>query len=445
MLKHQVLPVIAVVLVLAFSPCAQSAQLNFTPVVTVSEEYTDNLFLAPSGFEEDDWITRATFGGTLEWLGRTAGMELTYLPSYEWYNDYSNYDGWNQDLSGRTWYNFTANTKIELSDAFIRTRGSLEGTDYVGATSDDPLVAPEIAPDPNRRGLDEYYQNATTLRLDHRFGAEDTVYATYGYSLRRDLDAPRDERSDNDIWNSSIGGTFWFTNFWGIESDIAYSHRNYKNEEDRQQWDGRLRLNRRVTRHLSIYGQYQQTYLDYEDNIGDDYNVYVPTVGFSYQLDQNTRIDIAPGWYFQELDGGGSDNGFIVEASADKVWPFRTGLVGVTLLSGYNIDDQGVEDLGFQTYYEGAVRAEYSFTPRFTCNARVGYRWSDYPDRTPSRTDKTITAAAGLEYQALRWMFLSLNYNYRDLMSDESFNEYTENRVSFSVTFSPEQPFRLFR
>ena len=44
MLKSQVLSVIAVVLVLAFSPCAQSAQLNFTPVVTVSEEYTDNLF-----------------------------------------------------------------------------------------------------------------------------------------------------------------------------------------------------------------------------------------------------------------------------------------------------------------------------------------------------------------------------------------------------------------
>ncbi len=97
MLKSQVLPVIAVVLVLTFSPYAQSAQLNFTPVLTVSEAYTDNLFLTPNS-EKDDYITTVTLGGTLEWLGRTAGLELTYLPSYEWYNDYSEFDGWNQDL-----------------------------------------------------------------------------------------------------------------------------------------------------------------------------------------------------------------------------------------------------------------------------------------------------------------------------------------------------------
>jgi hypothetical protein len=444
-MKMQALFAVMVASLISFMPYAQSAQLNFTPVVSVSEEYTDNLFLAPSGFKEDDWITTTTVGGTLEWLGRTAGLELTYLPSYEWYNDYSDFNGWNQDLAARTWYNFTANTSIELRNAYIRTRGSLEGSDYVAATSDDPLVAPEIAPDPNRRGLDEYYTNVTTARLDHRFGAEDTVYAQYSYRVRRDLDAPRDERSNNDIWEPSVGGTYWFTNFWGIETDILYSNRNYKNEEDRQQWDGRLRLNRRITRHLSIYGQYQQTYLDYEDDIGDDYDVYVPTVGISYQLDENTRIDIAPGWYFQELDRGGSDNGFIVEAAADKVWPFRTGLVGVTLLSGYDIDDQGVEDLGFQTYYEGAVRGEYAFSRRFTGTARVGYRWADYPDRNPSRTDKTITAGAGLQYQALRWMFLNLDYAFRDRKSDEEFNEYTENRVIFSITLTPEQPFRLLR
>ena len=78
MLKSQVLPTIAVVLVFAFSPCAQSAQLNFTPVMTVSEAYTDNLFLTPNN-EEDDYITSTvTFGGTLEWLGRysRAGTHL---------------------------------------------------------------------------------------------------------------------------------------------------------------------------------------------------------------------------------------------------------------------------------------------------------------------------------------------------------------------------------
>ena len=124
--------------------------------------------------------------------------------------------------------------------------------------------------------------------------------------------------------------------------------------------------------------------------------VYEPTVGFNYQLDQNTRIDIGVGWYFQNLDDGDDDDGFLLTALADKVWPFRRGFVGLTLLAGTDIDDEGVEDLGFNQYYEAIARTEYAFTPRFSGTATAGYRWDDYPDEDPSRTDKTITATAGL-------------------------------------------------
>ncbi len=442
-MKHRALFATVVILVLALPPCAFSAQLNFTPVMTVSEEYNDNIFLSPDN-EEDDFITRATFGGTLELLGRTSGAELTYLPSYEWYNDFDDFDGWTHDLIARTWYNFTANTSVELRNAFIRTRGALEDADFVGATSDDPLIAPDIAADPYRRGLAEYYENATTLRLDHRFGAEDTVYTAFAYRLRRDVEDGLDE---NDIWEPSIGGTYWFTNLWGIETDLLYSNRDYESATDREEWYGRIRLNRRINRHLNAYVQYEHTILDYDEETVDDvdYDVYLPTVGFNYQLDQNTRIDIGAGWYYQDLDSGDSDDGFILTALADKVWPFRRGLVGVTLLSGTDITDEGVEDLGFTVYYEGIVRGEYAFTPRFSATATAGYRWDDYPDEDPSRTDKTIFATAGLQYQALRWMVLNVDYTYRDLNSDDDLDEYTENRVIFSITLTPEQPFRLMR
>jgi hypothetical protein len=440
-MKHRALFATVVILVLALAPCAYSAQLNFTPVMTVSEEYNDNIFLAPDN-EEDDFITRVSLGGTLELLGRTAGAELTYLPSYEWYNDFDDFDGWTHDLLARTWYNFTANTSVELRNAFIRTRGSLEDAGFTGATSDDPLVPPDISPDPLRRGLGEYYENATALRVDHQFGAEDTVYAEFAYRLRRDVDEGLDE---NDIWEPSIGGTYWFTNFWGMESDFYYSNRDYESEDDREEWFGRFRLNRRMTRHLNVYTEYAHTVLNYTEGDSIDYEVYEPTVGFDYQLDENTRIDIGVGWYFQNLDEGDDEDGFLLTALADKVWPFRRGLVGLTLLAGTDIDDEGVEDLGFNQYYEAIARTEYAFTPRFSGIATAGYRWSDYPDEEPSRTDKTISATAGLEYQALRWMVLNLDYTFRDLSSDEDLDEYTENRVIFSITLTPDQPFRLMR
>ena len=90
-------------------------------------------------------------------------------------------------------------------------------------------------------------------------------------------------------------------------------------------------------------------------------------------------------------------------------------------------------------------RGEFAFTPRFSGTATAGYRWDDYPDDEPSRTDKTITATAGLQYQALRWMALNLDYTFRDLSSDDDADEYTENRVIFSITLTPDQPFRLMQ
>jgi hypothetical protein len=285
------------------------------------------------------------------------------------------------------------------------------------------------------------------LRFDHRFGAEDTVYAAFGYRILREVDDQGGGTSEYDTWEPSIGGTYWFTNFWGIQTDFSYQNSDYEVRSDREEWNGRLRLNHRLTRHLAVYGQYEHTVLDFDAEAGRnvDYNVYLPTVGFNYQLDQNTRIDIGAGWYFQDLDTGNDEDGFVVSALADKVWPYRRGLVGVTLRSGTDIDDEGVEDLGFHVYYEGSVRGQYAFTRRFSGNARAGYRWDDYPDEDPSRTDKTLFANAGLEYQALRWMYLSLDYVFRDLSSDDETDEFTQNRVLFSITMTPEQPFRLLR
>ena len=81
-----------------------------------------------------------------------------------------------------------------------------------------------------------------------------------------------------------------------------------------------------------------------------------------------------------------------------------------------------------------------------TADAFLGYRWDDYPDEEPDeRTDKTMFGSVGIEYQALRWMFLNLEYTYRDLDSDEDSDDYTENRVIFSITLTPEQPYRLLR
>lgn len=441
-MKNGIFSTLFVFITLLFSNSLLAAQFNFTPSISVEQEYNDNIFLAPDDFEEDDWITRARFGLTAELLGRTSGLALIYNPYYEWYNDYDELDDWNHDALARIWKNFSPNTHLELSNSYLETRDPMGRG--ISTAPDDPLVPPAIDTDLSRQGRPKYRRNVSTIRLDHQFGSEDTVYAEFLYSILRGLESPNLE-DDNDTWQPSVGGIYWFTNFWGVESDLYYSNREYDIGDDREEWYGRLRLNRRIDRHLNAYAQYQHTVLDYTEGLSSDYDVYEPSVGFNYQLDQNTRIDMAFGWYFVNDDGiRGNDDDFIITATADKVWPFRRGLFGITLLSGYDIDDGGTQDLGLNIYYEAIARTNFAFTPRFSAIATLGYRYDDYPRAGVGGTEdrQTLTGTAGLEYQVLRWLFLNLDYSYLDRSSTFEVNEYTENRVIFSITLRPDQPYR---
>ena len=74
---------------------------------------------------------------------------------------------------------------------------------------------------------------------------------------------------------------------------------------------------------------------------------------------------------------------------------------------------------------------------------RVGHRRVTYIDEDPDREDTIWDAGAGLAYQALPWMTVSLDYLYRQLRSNIDINDYTENRGTISVTLTPRQAIRF--
>ena len=67
---------IVVVLVAA---AAAHAQLTFTPRVSVTEEYNDNINLDRKN-KMDDWITTVSPGATLEWYGQVGGLSPGLRP-----------------------------------------------------------------------------------------------------------------------------------------------------------------------------------------------------------------------------------------------------------------------------------------------------------------------------------------------------------------------------
>lgn len=435
------------VLVIALSLSAiqtpQAAQVLFTPTLFISEEYTDNVDLDPEN-EVEDYITRAGLILNGQILGHTAGLELNYSPSYNKYRDNEDYDSWRHEASLYTWKEIKRHTRLELRNTYLHSNDPSDESEAIDA--DDPTQGSAIETDTNRRGRNEYYTNNAEARISHQFGSDDSFYLACQYRLLRDEDIPAGELvDDNDIWTSSIGLIYNFTTRGGIEMDASYASTDYEdeNQNDRDEFNGNIRFLYNFSRRFSGFIAYSHTTLVYDQDNDEDYQIYRPSVGIDINFQDNAGISIGAGYYIQDFEISENEEGFNVDSEFFKRWEYRLGYFGIAGSSGYEIDDDGSEDNGLTIYYEGRVDAGYRFTSSLSSNIYGAYRYTEYPNETPERVERTVEAGAGLDWQALQWMTIGLSYNHSDVISDDPTNEYTENRAMITIRMTPSSPFRL--
>ena len=419
-----------------------AAQLLFLPEIIVSEEYSDNIFLTPSN-EEDDFITSTGLSLTGQILGRTAGLELNYNPSYSVFADFSDLNFWRHAGRIRAWNDFRRNTRLSLTNDYLETESPRDAV-LIGT---DPLGQPLVGVDLNRQGRTRYRRNTAEASLTHQFGAKNNIYSTLRYSLLEDIDTFEDVPVDDyTFWEPMLGLEYWFAQRWGFQFDGFYSVRDYDNRNDREEYTGTARILNSISRTLSAFVEYRHTFLDYDNDEQDsDFTVYAPAVGIRYQFQENAHVMISGGYYIQKFDNDelvedDTEEGFLLNSEIFKRWNLRRAFIDLTGRSGYGVQDRGVEDLGFNIYYEGRLGFGYNFTPRISSSIFAAYRYDEFPDREPTRTDDSISAGASINYQVLRWMNAGLLYNYRDFRSDIETEEYTENSIMLRVNLVPTRP-----
>lgn len=443
MIPKKIIFAITIVLFLTTIQTLHAAQINFTPTLLLSEEYTDNVDLDPEN-EEEDYITTAGLALTGEILGRTAGLELSYLPTYSTYENNESYDSWRHEASLYVWKEIKRNTRLELRNTYLRTNDPADETEAID--SEDPTQGPAIESDPNRRDHEEHYTNVAEARISQQFGSDDSFYLAYRYTILREEDVPFGEPvDDNDISTPSAGLVYNFTTRWGMEMDASYASTDYEDEteSDRNEFNGYIRFLHHFSRTLSYFVAYSHTALNYDMDTDEDYNIYRPSIGVDITLPENAGITIDAGQYIQDFETSEDEEGFNIASSIYKRWNYRSGFIGVTGGSGYEIDDDGIEDNGLTIYYEGAVRIGYRFSPRLSSNISCSYRYDDFPNETPERVDQTIVASAGLDWQARQWLNIGLSYSYSNVISDDPLNEYTENSAILTIRMTPTSPYRL--
>jgi hypothetical protein len=435
----------SVVLPLCIIPTANAALFQFTPELIVSETYTDNLFLTPDN-EQSTYITSVGLNLTTDVLWRTAGIRINYNPSYNAYSEFEEFDYWRHAASANIWKVFKRNTRLELSDTYLRSDDPLDESDL--PLEEGQPEGPGIEADPNRRGREQYYTNVAEARLSHQFGAEDEVFIAVAHRVFREVDPPPGIPTDNyDAVGPSLGLVYHFTRQWSSELEGSYEDTQYQDINDRRESNAYIAIFYRFTRRFSGFVGYRHTILKFdrdETQDDEDYDIHSPSIGLRYEVGDHTNVEIAAAYYKQRFDQSEDNEGFAINSEIHTRWQLRTSYIGLTGGSGYDIDDDGTEDNGLNIYGHARLEVGYNFAPHVLGIIYGRYRYDEFPNEEPERVRHTSGAGAALTWQAARWMELALSGDYSDVSSDELLEEeYTERRAMLTVRIFSPVPLRL--
>jgi hypothetical protein len=430
--KFIIIPGLLILLAGFFQPAKASPVWTITPDAYVQQQYTDNLFQDRDN-RKSEWITVIGAGLELEAQDATQGMTLGYRPSYSMYHKYDEFNTLRHYADLELWKNIREHLRLSFINSFEYREQPYDPDDpdyefYEFFLDDDDL----------RRGREPRTINTARARMDYRFGPRNTAYLQY---LQRNEwnDNPGEE--DNQRYSPSAGMTYWFNVLYGIEAAASYTHGRFDTSENRNIWDGRVRLMRNFTRFLDGYVQYRHNHVRYSgDRPG--YTVYEPSVGIAWRFDEEGRMSLGVGYYVRDEQDNGREESLVLNADINKTWSQRRSSFTLRGSSGYEETFTGTGEQGFTVYYLGRAGYTYALTRDLDWDLYAGYRRNVYKDRDPERRDNVYDLGTGLSYMLTRQINVGLNYDYRRVDSNIRVEEYYENRGTLTLNWRP-QPKRL--
>lgn len=430
-----------------------SIQYTFQPRVSVTEEYTSNVFLTDDE-ERDDWITTLSAGFTAMAIGKTGELEVSYDPGYSFYQDFDENDGWTHDARLTGFSNLSKRTRLDISNRFLRTQDPL-GEEDILALRDGQVT--QEGDRTIRQGRQTYYRNTASARISYQFGRDDLMYAAFLHSILRN-NSPQEE--DNDRYQPEVGLDYWFGPRFGIQTNATYTRGEFDQDPDFvgegttdfDNWAGTLRGIHRINPRFNVFAQHNQIYRDFDGNNDDDndYLLYAPSAGITYLVEEGFNLRLGGGYFYQEIDDDDDNQGFFGNSQIDKTWTFPRGEISLAALTGLDQNNFGSDNVGLERYAVAQGSGNYQFTRVLGGYVNGFYRYSDSvgddDQNSGQNTGESVhrfRAGTGFVMEPLRWMEVQLGYTFNKVNSDDKTDEFTEHRGALQITLTPSQPYRL--
>jgi len=413
---------------------AGQTKATFTPRVSVSETYTDNVDL-DSDNEESEWITVVSPGANVLFDRQKTDLALDYEAGFAFYAKDSSRDTIRHRGRISLGQLLAERLRLNLSDTFSR--------------SEDPIREEDGRIEDISERREVQYRNTGEASMSWQFGEEDLV--TLGYRnrlLNSNSDQTQDSRTNEGFLNL---GT-WFVPQFGIDLTSSFSRWEFQQSrnfigiptDDFYRYSAGLTMNYRWQPQRIGYARYSIVYQDFDQEFGiiskvenEDYAVHQATVGVNLGLGANTDFGIELGYFRQEFKDSKGEDGYVLNGNFNTRGE-RTSL-SLQSSSGYELDYGTSDDRGFSKYSDNSARVNYELRENLGIYAIARYRWEDFTEI--DETDHTWGGTGGLAYSFRRWLGLSLEGRHLRRDSTDSSREFTENRVTLRITTSYPIPF----
>jgi hypothetical protein len=188
----------------------------FTPRISVSADFTDNLFTSKSN-RETEYITVISPGFTLELLEKDKGASLSYDMGYSCYDRFVQFNTLRHNVQLTGWFAITEHSRLDFKNAFMLTeetaeeiRGPAEEPEGIAAEVDQYIEEAKghvAEKEVIRRSRDRHYTNTATLGFTYQFNSLDSFNARYGYHILENEDPYVEDKITH---NPSAGLIYWF-------------------------------------------------------------------------------------------------------------------------------------------------------------------------------------------------------------------------------------------
>lgn len=400
----------AILITVSLAGTASAGEFKIQPSITVSEEYTDNVF-GTNADRVDDFITRILPGIFLDYKAPVLEADLNYRFDYRYYARNSRSSDTTHDLAIKGHLTAVDNLLfLDVRDQYRRvsldvTRDVTQESLFVNQSDQNiAFISPYLTLQPGAR---------TKVKTGYRF--LDTRY------FNAQSDAQGIDKTDH---SGFLEITHELSSRWSATCGYTFTHEDAEtNDFDQHQPFAGFRYE--YADKSFLFGQAGYTWIRYSD--GHNLNNVYWNAGFSHAFATVTTT-INTGVKYDEDPLRNITQETFVTGNLEKRL-FNGSLALALNYSEFTLADTDV----LQTRkYGGVVQGRYEFTPRL--NGNLAFTAEKYDQPLLDSYTRRLLVNSGLSYLLSAEMTISLNHIFVDYYSPDIAPDNKEvNRIILEV------------